>query len=45
MSLKQIVYTDESSRGNPGPSALGVVIKNASGMNSRVGKQLLVVVD
>ncbi|MCP6726767.1 MAG: ribonuclease HI family protein [Patescibacteria group bacterium] len=26
-----IIYTDGGSRGNPGPSALGVVIKNSSG--------------
>lgn len=28
---KIIVYTDGGSRGNPGPSAIGVVIKNSSG--------------
>lgn len=28
---KFIVYTDGGARGNPGPSALGVVIKNAKG--------------
>lgn len=28
---KFIVYTDGGARGNPGPSAIGVVIKNAKG--------------
>lgn len=28
---KLIVYTDGGSRGNPGPSAIGVVIKDSSG--------------
>lgn len=28
---KLIVYTDGGARGNPGPSAIGVVIKNAKG--------------
>ena len=30
---KFIVYTDGGARGNPGPSAIGVVIKNAKGEN------------
>ena len=30
-SNKVIVYTDGGSRGNPGPAALGVVIKNEKG--------------
>lgn len=30
-SQKLIIYTDGGSRGNPGPSAIGVVIKNADG--------------
>ena len=30
-SADYIIYTDGGSRGNPGPSALGVVIKNANG--------------
>jgi len=29
--MKFIVYTDGGSRGNPGPSAIGVVIANAKG--------------
>ncbi|MCX6781301.1 MAG: ribonuclease HI family protein [Candidatus Magasanikbacteria bacterium] len=29
--MKLITYTDGGSRGNPGPAALGVVIKNAHG--------------
>ena len=28
---KLVIYTDGGSRGNPGPAALGVVIKDASG--------------
>ena len=31
LSDKIIVYTDGGSRGNPGPAAIGVVIKNAEG--------------
>lgn len=30
-SADYIIYTDGGSRGNPGPSALGVIIKNANG--------------
>ena len=30
-SKKIIVYTDGGSRGNPGPAALGVVIKDEKG--------------
>ena len=28
---KIVIYTDGGSRGNPGPAALGVVIKSAQG--------------
>lgn len=31
MLTKIIVYTDGGARGNPGPAAIGVVIKDASG--------------
>ncbi len=31
MMEKIIVYTDGGSRGNPGPAAIGVVIKNSAG--------------
>ena len=31
MSKKLIIYTDGGSRGNPGPSATGIVIKNEDG--------------
>ncbi len=31
MSKKLIIYTDGGSRGNPGPAATGVVIKNEAG--------------
>ncbi len=31
MHTKLITYTDGGARGNPGPAALGVVIKDASG--------------
>ncbi|MFB6181503.1 MAG: ribonuclease HI family protein [Candidatus Magasanikbacteria bacterium] len=31
MSKKLIIYTDGGSRGNPGPAASGVVIKNKNG--------------
>lgn len=31
MKEKIIIYTDGGARGNPGPAAIGVVIKNASG--------------
>lgn len=30
-SVKLIIYTDGGSRGNPGPAATGVVIKNSKG--------------
>lgn len=29
--MKLIIYTDGGARGNPGPAAIGVVIKNATG--------------
>ena len=29
--MKLIIYTDGGSRGNPGPSAIGVIIQNESG--------------
>jgi len=31
MAVKAIIYTDGGSRGNPGPSALGVVVTEESG--------------
>jgi len=31
--MKLIIYTDGGARGNPGPSAIGVVIKNTIGKN------------
>ena len=31
MSNKLIIYTDGAARGNPGPAAIGVVIKDAAG--------------
>lgn len=31
VASKLIIYTDGGSRGNPGPSAIGVMIKNANG--------------
>ncbi|MFA7314616.1 MAG: ribonuclease HI family protein [Candidatus Magasanikbacteria bacterium] len=31
--MKLFIYTDGGSRGNPGPSATGIVIKNEEGQN------------
>lgn len=31
--MKLMIYTDGGSRGNPGPSATGIVIKNEEGQN------------
>ena len=31
MAIKAIIYTDGGSRGNPGPSALGVVVTDENG--------------
>lgn len=33
--MKLITYTDGGARGNPGPAAIGVVVKDAAGKNLR----------
>ena len=39
--MKLIVYTDGGARGNPGPGAIGVVIKNHSGeVIKEIGKNI-----
>lgn len=39
--MKLIVYTDGGARGNPGPSAIGVVIKNIKGeVIKEIGKDI-----
>lgn len=40
MKEKIIVFTDGGSRGNPGPAAIGVVIKDNSGIIKSYGKAI-----